>query len=67
MCSRIFAVPDWKPEGLCLTRDYIYLDGVLRILDLIDRGEEKYLDLKIGKYDPANKEHIKIAKELSLV
>jgi len=67
MCSRIFVVPNWKPEGLCLVRDYIYFDGVLRILDLVGKGKKRCLDLKIGKYDPANEKHIKIARELSLI
>jgi len=67
MCSRIFVVPHWKPEGLCLVRDYIYIDGVLRILGLMKKGGGKYLDLKIGKYDPANKKHIDIVDKLSII
>lgn len=47
-------------KGICFTKDLLYLEGYLGILDVLQHHPEEERRFFVGKYDPANESHRRI-------
>ncbi len=66
-CIRTFRGTSGLTPGCCLTRDIIYLEGNIAILDLLKTEPAKESEFYLGKYDPTKKQHLSILRELCLL
>lgn len=65
--ARLFRGATGQTPGVCSRRQLVYLEGYLRIKDIIDKGTFSEEQLMRGKYDPANNEHVLLLKKLSVL
>ncbi len=66
ICSRIFISPKWQSRGLLLSRDHIYLSGLLEILNTVGKSSNliRYFNPKFGKINPFDIKHIRFIHEV---
>jgi hypothetical protein len=65
-CCRIFVQSPHTNIPLILTRDIVYREGNIAILDLLARDPSVELSFDIGKYDPTNDGHTAALKTLGI-
>ncbi len=61
---RTFRGTDCSTPGTCFMKDIIYREGNIRIWRLVSNKPSLMKDFNIGKYDPANPEHLEIIESL---
>jgi len=66
-CLRIFrGTTSGSGSGTCFTRDIIYLKGFLQIKKLIETNDPEVSRFLVGKYDPANRNHVDLLNQLDI-
>ena len=66
-CVRVFRGTDYRSPGICFPRDYLYREGNTLIWELL-KDDFRWLDrFPIGKYDPANREHVEALRGLGIL
>jgi hypothetical protein len=66
-CIRTFRGTTGRTAGCCLTRDIIYLEGNRAIWQLLEQDPTWVEKFSLGKYDPANQEHVAILRDLGML
>ncbi|MEX0933584.1 MAG: tyrosine/phenylalanine carboxypeptidase domain-containing protein [Candidatus Paceibacterota bacterium] len=64
---RLFRGATGQSKGVCSRRQLVYLEGYLRIKEIIDKEVLTEEQLIRGKYDPANEAHVLLLKKLSVL
>lgn len=65
-CVRTFRGTDCRTRGVCFTKDIAYVKGNIAVWDIVGKNPEELLRLSIGKYDPANPNHIWVLTQLGI-
>lgn len=66
-CVRTFRGTSGSTPGACFTKDIVYREGNIAIWELVTRDPASVERFSLGKYDPANEEHVSILRELGLL
>ena len=64
--EKFFRGTTGQSKGICFTKDLIYLDGYLDILEVLKKHPEEEKRFLVGKYDPGNKFHRQVLDELKI-
>jgi len=64
---KLFRGATGQTKGVCSRRQLVYLEGYLRIKEIISKGILTEEQLMRGKYDPANEAHVLFLKKLSVL
>lgn len=66
-CVRIFRGTTGSTPGACFTKDVVYLEGNIAIWQLVAKDSSWPERFSLGKYDPANDEHVALLRDLALL
>lgn len=64
--AKFFRGTTAKTPGVCLTKDLLYIDGYLGILQVLNQNPDEERRLLLGKYDPGNALHRKVLDGLEI-
>jgi len=65
-CVRIFRGTSGSTPGACFTKDVVYLEGNVAIWELVDEDATWPTRFSLGKYDPANEEHVALLRDMGM-
>lgn len=63
---RLFRGTDCATAGTCFTKDLIYRQGNLEVWRVVRKNPAEVNRFNMGRYDPANKEHLRILRAITL-
>jgi len=66
-CMRIFRGTTGDVPGVIFTKDIIYRKGNIAHYEFMSQDGSEKLDLRVGKFDPANPRHWVVLKELKIL
>lgn len=66
-CVRIFRGTSGTTPGACFTKDVVYLEGNIAIWQLVSDDQSWPERFSLGKYDPANMEHVALLRDLDML
>lgn len=66
-CVRIFRGTSGTTPGACFTKDVVYLEGNIAIWQLVSADPSWPERFRLGKYDPANAEHVALLRDLDML
>jgi hypothetical protein len=66
-CVRTFRGTTGSTPGACFTKDIVYREGNIAIWELIHTQPTVVNTFSLGKFDPANIEHVDILKDLGML
>ncbi len=66
-CVRTFRGTSGDTPGVCYTKDIVYREGNIAMWELIQKDPTWVDKFSLGKYDPANEEHVAIVRDLGLL
>jgi hypothetical protein len=66
MCVRVFRGSTCEARGVCFTKDKIYLEGNLRMWELLQKDISVANDFSLGKYDPTKPIHMDIVNTIRM-
>lgn len=64
--EKLFRGTTGQNKGICLTKDLLYLEGYLGIVETLKQFPQEQQRLFVGKYDPANEFHRLVLDELGI-
>ncbi len=53
-CMRVFRGTDFKTKGVCLTKDIVYEEGILKVLRAVNSDADAHTQFYLGKLDPTD-------------
>ena len=65
-CVRLFRGTSGSTAGACFTKDVVYLEGNIAIWQLVTEDPTWPERFSLGKYDPANDEHVALLRDLNM-
>ena len=66
-CVRVFRGTSGTTPGACFTKDIVYLEGNIAIWQLVSQDPTWVDRFSLGKYDPANEEHVSLLRDLGML
>lgn len=66
-CIRTFRGTDCRIPGVCFTKDIFYREGNIEVWAIMNSDPERSTKFNLGKYDPANPNHLAILSELGIL
>lgn len=64
---RLFRGTSGQNKGVCSRRGLVYLEGYMRIKDLLEQKKFSIEELLLGKYDPSNAGHVRLLKKMNIL
>jgi hypothetical protein len=66
-CVRTFRGTSGSTPGACFTKDIVYREGNIAIWELVTKDPSVVNTFSLGKFDPANGEHVGLLRDLGMV
>lgn len=67
LCIRVFRGTTGRTPGMVYTKDIVYLEGNVRIWNLLIERPHVFPDLFVGKYNPLDKAQVNMLKSLGII
>ena len=67
VCVRVFRGTTGRTSGCIYTKDLVYLEGNIKMWDLISRRPETFKHLFVGKFNPFIERHVKSLQTLGIL